>query len=782
MNLERILQITLASMVALGGIMMGVSERAWIQPSVCTLLVIASVVWNEMRGQITVSNFYANLLAMLALAFSISQMRTIAGDEVLIAMSDLLVFLQIILLFKRKQLRDYGLILVANLLQVSVAAALNLFVSFAFLLLAHMAFVVTALCLFMRLREERTCGTRVSFVPRGEPKSSREWPLSQARSYLAATPRLDHQQRVERELWWLLGGATLKTLLLTTLVFLALPRISDATLKSRLMTAGHLVGFTEQVTLGELGKISEDSEYVMSVKLTDVKTNTPITLVDEPLWHGTTLVSYQDGQWSRSRVGSSRRPRFVTTNALRGASVRENIEIGPLDSKVLFSLAPSAICRDKENVVYRSDYDQLERLGSRNDSITYELYTAVVRNRIQQTLVPHEGPLSPAERAEMLQLPELVDGVDPLAQLKTLAQQAVASVPADDRIRIARTLESLLGESGRFSYSLSAPTRGANTDPIEDFVTANPVGHCEYFASALALMLRSVGIPSRVVVGFKGGNIDPISQAYQVQQLHAHSWVEAYLNETDVPNEIKATDLWSFSTTSQGGWLRLDPTPAINVDGRGGVSWFVLSYRQVIDYTRAIWSNYVIGLDAERQREVFFQPIKNAWEALIQPATWQNLGQRMWSSLRNAIGDVTNHEQSIWRSLVFLASSAIVAIALGAALVRRLRGARWGWLRRRRRAGPARVPFYETLERLLARQGLVRSAGQTPREFAFAVGGELAERLETQAVAGVPRRIAEMFYRVRYGGRTLNANEQQAVDLELQRLAQALGAARRKPR
>lgn len=782
MNLERTLQVALATMVALGGMMMGVSERAWVQSCVCTLLVLASVIGNDLRGQITVSNFYANLLAMLALAFAISQMQSMAGDEVLIAMSDLLVYLQIILLFKRKQLRDYGLILVANLLQVSVAAALNLFVSFAFLLLAHMALVVLALCLFMRLREARTIGTRVSFAPRGAPGGPRVWPMAQTQSYLAATPLQESQQRIERELWWLLGGATVKTLCLTALVFLALPRISDATLKSRLMTAGHLVGFTEQVTLGELGKISEDSEYVMSVKLTDIRTNTPITLVDAPLWHGTTLVRYQDGQWSRTRVASSRRPRFVTTNTLRAAHVRESVEIGPLDSKVLFSLAPSAIYRDKENVVYRPDTDHIERMGSPNDSITYELYTAVVRNRVQQSIVPYTGLLSANERAEMLQLPEAVDGLDPLAQLKTLAQQAVAGIATDERIRMARTLESLLGDSGRFSYSLTAPSRGANVDPIEDFVSANPVGHCEYFASALALMLRSVGIPSRVVVGFKGGNLDPISQAYQVQQLHAHSWVEAYLDEADVPIEIKTSDLWTLAPTSQGGWLRLDPTPASNLEGQSGVSWFVLTYRQVIDYTRAIWSNYVIGLDAERQREMFFQPVKNAWEALTQRETWQNLGERIWTSLRSAIEEVTNPQLSIWRSVVFLASSAIVALALSAALVRRLRSARWGRWLRRRRPRSTRVPFYDALERLLARQGLLRSAGQTPREFAFAVGGELAERIETQAVAGVPRRIVEMFYRVRFGGRALQADELQAVEQELKRLAQALGAPRHPPR
>ena len=75
-------------------------------------------------------------------------------------------------------------------------------------------------------------------------------------------------------------------------------------------------------------------------------------------------------------------------------------------------------------------------------------------------------------------------------------------------------------------------------DAIEDFVSNNPRGHCEYFATALALMLRSEGIPSRVVLGYRCDEWDPATQSFQVRQLHAHAWVEAYLAAERIPDAL----------------------------------------------------------------------------------------------------------------------------------------------------------------------------------------------------------------------------------------------------
>ena len=94
----------------------------------------------------------------------------------------------------------------------------------------------------------------------------------------------------------------------------------------------------------------------------------------------------------------------------------------------------------------------------------------------------------------------------------------------------ARALESL---PPRFRPVQLHPADGcrstADLDPVEDFLVNRKKGHCEYFASALALLLRSIDIPSRMVNGFKGGDWNELTETMNVRQKHAHSWVEAYI-------------------------------------------------------------------------------------------------------------------------------------------------------------------------------------------------------------------------------------------------------------
>ena len=80
-------------------------------------------------------------------------------------------------------------------------------------------------------------------------------------------------------------------------------------------------------------------------------------------------------------------------------------------------------------------------------------------------------------------------------------------------------------------------------DPVEDFLVKRKKGHCEYFASALALLLRSIDIPARMVNGFKGGDWNNLTQSMNVRQKHAHSWVEAYVGRD--PSGRPSGSLWT---------------------------------------------------------------------------------------------------------------------------------------------------------------------------------------------------------------------------------------------
>ena len=112
--------------------------------------------------------------------------------------------------------------------------------------------------------------------------------------------------------------------------------------------------------------------------------------------------------------------------------------------------------------------------------------------------------------------------------------------PQTARQKAAR-LEAALRDSGDFTYSLDLSIQDPSVDPLVDFLVNRKQGHCEYFASALVIMLRSQNIPARMVSGFKGGQYNSGTGRYEVRQLHAHAWVEALID---------------------GQWQPLDPTPA----------------------------------------------------------------------------------------------------------------------------------------------------------------------------------------------------------------------------
>ena len=135
------------------------------------------------------------------------------------------------------------------------------------------------------------------------------------------------------------------------------------------------------------------------------------------------------------------------------------------------------------------------------------------------------------------QLPDDMDRVLELSQ--GLTQNASSELGK------AKLLEDYFLNSNEFTYSLDLRIEDASVDPIEDFLFNRKEGHCEYYASSLAIMLRSVGIPSRLVSGFKGGQYDKNLKLFLVQQLHAHSWVEAFID---------------------GRWVVFDPTPATRAE------------------------------------------------------------------------------------------------------------------------------------------------------------------------------------------------------------------------
>lgn len=111
-------------------------------------------------------------------------------------------------------------------------------------------------------------------------------------------------------------------------------------------------------------------------------------------------------------------------------------------------------------------------------------------------------------------------------------------------------LDAMVRELAKFDYSLD-DRRESHVDPVVEFLTVNRRGHCEYFASALALLARTVGIPARLVVGYRVDEVNPVTGLGVVRERNAHTWVEAWID---------------------GRWQPYDPTPLVEVRARAQAS------------------------------------------------------------------------------------------------------------------------------------------------------------------------------------------------------------------
>ncbi len=309
-------------------------------------------------------------------------------------------------------------------------------------------------------------------------------------------------------------------------------------------------------------------------------------------------------------------------------------------------------------------------------------------------------------------------------------------VPEEYYEAVARAVESHLSSSGEFRYSLDLERHDRKIDPVEDFVLNTRLGHCNRFATALALMLRTQGIPTRIVLGFRGSETEG-DGVYDIRQSNAHSWVEAL-----VRRGAGGQTTWH--------WLTLDATPVteeVATVAGGFVNWWYV----IRDGFTGFYKNFIVEYDADQQ--------DRARSSLLGSINWSAVGR----PLLGPGGDD-------WGRGAALLLGGVGAVVGGRYLLRRRRG------RRVAPPDPA-TAFYRRLLDVVARHlGLQPRDGQTPGEFAADAVRRLLALGAAPELAGVPGETAVLYYRVRYGARPLDAAERQALDARLDRLEAALAA------
>lgn len=582
--------------------------------------------------------------------------------------------------------------------------------------------------------------------------------------------------------WVGLLGVVPAVTLIALVFFYALPRTMEAPAAGR---AGDVVvGFNEQVRLEQFGEMLQRSDVAVRVQLTDRDTAKRYPLVGEIYLRGKVLERYEakvvagrpTAQWNAiapSRVSRSVRPPSEfrpsrQTDRNFYDSVVATITCEPMRSPSLFSIVPyhsvdaaREWVHDADRWTIRRQHAELDGLHWNFPRLKYELGTHGFRDGIQTDLTSRpvtaasESGRFDAGRSEASRrrgdryVRELrwIDR-DAFPALIETAETLVEEVrlPEPNDFEVARRLERWLKFEGGFRYSLnldSPPVPGM--DPIEQFLSIDRRGHCQYFASALAMMLRSRDIPARIVVGYRTDEYSELAKVHVARQYHAHAWVEALIDRDQLP---EGTIVYGQPVSEQY-WLRLDPTPAggpgseLDPGRVGGI-------RQMFDFAQNLWDDYVVEMDRDSQRDSLLNapgmaPMSESYGEMI--ASVRRLAERLREG-RTAGTWLAGRQLFSWPAAITAVTITLLVMALFRIRIYR-------WIRRRvtgEREPEAAVPslsFYaETLSEV-ARLGMVRRRGETPEEFTRDASEKVVRRHHV-SLADPLKRLTSAYYRIRF--------------------------------
>ncbi len=335
---------------------------------------------------------------------------------------------------------------------------------------------------------------------------------------------------------------------LSAVMFVILPRTSYPILTFLNRPDKARAGFTDNVRLGHVSDIQEDERIIFRATMDRIDES-------DLYWRGITLDHFDGTSWRSSRRGLSTP---VRTRGAVGTMISQTIYLEPYDNSSLFAL-------DKPVHI------ELRRVR-KNDDLSFTM-PGFIERRVRYTALSVLSKVIPEENIgprDHLQLPP-----DLSPRIVSLAKSL--AVRGDRNATVRRVVDHLA--SDRFRYSLKDLPLSKN--PLETFLFDSPRGNCEYFASAMAVLLRVNDIPSRLVGGYRGGYYNEIGGYYLVPQKSAHVWVE-----THIPGR---------------GWVRFDPTPAgeqlSSMSGKG----MLLRLRMFVDTINYYWYGIVLTYNLQRQ-------------------------------------------------------------------------------------------------------------------------------------------------------------------------------------
>ncbi|HMG55171.1 MAG TPA: transglutaminaseTgpA domain-containing protein, partial [Kofleriaceae bacterium] len=657
--------------------------------------------------------------SIIALVYSV--LTAITSADFLGVGAEFLIWLIVAKAFNRRAARDWQQMYLLAFLMLVAGSVLNPDLTYGACFLGFVIASTWALTLF-HLRREMEDNLLVKHA------------ADRASERVEVRRILDSRRIVNGRFFLGTGALSFAVFLGAALVFLALPRVGVGFfLKAR--GGLTLAGFSDGVKLGGHGVIKNDATVVMRIEISSRFGGRD---APEIHWRGVAFDHYEAGQWSRQsdapktlqtlEQSATRDRRYLrwdgaplTSPAIDELStrlVKQDIWLDPLDSDVLFGASTPRI------VEYVHTLRPRRTPSERNDEVRLD-HGSTVHYTAWSQLTPPPPELLRAATGNLpegygvyIQLPREIT-----PRTRELARRITAGLTTEfDKVE---AIKSWLINNLSYTLVLAEPGK---QEPVDFFLFDRKKGHCEYFASAFAVLARAVAIPTRQVNGFLGGEWNEYQSYVAVRAGDAHSWDEVYY--------------------PGAGWVTVDPTPPGDVDalGRGGRGWTARLGR-FLDTLRFQWNKWVIEYDLVSQLALFRQ----VGGAL----------QTVGSAIKRVAGVARTAAVDHWAVALALAAAIAAAIAL-----RRRRRRRPGVRVARHRPRPrVRSPIgeiYDDVARALARSGVPREAAVTPRE--------LAQRMAARGEGVAPQlgELTELYYAAEWGRRHDPAAEQRAADLARQ--------------
>jgi transglutaminase-like putative cysteine protease len=516
----------------------------------------------------------------------------------------------------------------------------------------------------------------------------------------------------------------------TAALFVLFPRVGLSLLLLNHPRSGRMVGFSDHVDLGEVGVLRSDPSIALRFEVSDLPEPPPSRLTLR--LRGTAFDSYDGRAWGRTqtdrhpaehaRESSDTYPIFRYPDPARDRRISFDLE--PIDPPVIF-LPPRTVgvhVRPQNQpllgeplAVHRGPEGELRYLSAESRGLRYDAYVAGEHELLGETL-------QAVDRDRYLVVtPTLPARIGDLAH--TWAD------PQPTTILKARAIEEHLKKDYR--YDVNSPS-GGTKQPLDHFLFESRRGHCEFFSSAMAIMLREVGIPSRNVTGFVGGTYNRFGHYYAVREGDAHSWVEAYIEDP-----------------LRSGWQTFDPTPAAGAQPLEETTGAWVYLRDLVEALSQRWNRYVVGYDLRTQVRLF-EDISTRYE-----------------NLRASAGVNKGPLDKLTRAP---AVAAGVLVVFGLIYV--------AWRKRRRPGKPVDDPkspkldplletataLYKALEAALASQGISRPASLPPLRHAEGLFDQ------NHPLAGEVIALTQVYLQTRFGHASLDERDKRDFERRIREI------------